>query len=753
MNSTFLIENDILEQAQEITKYISEDFSRDKATANAFAAIIAKKFFEDTEVDTESGLYKNPTLLENLEIADIYIKNNYIDVRIYFNDNELCVPISHFEHDISPIAYMFIKLDSDLSSGDVTGFVLPSSIDTSKAYGNYYKVKESDLVSFYDIEPLITENFTTEIDEDFELQIFNYVDNKLDNLSYFYKVLLTSKEAREKLYNASKAKRIFNLITLSDKENIPQDTEQEYLEEDQDSVIEGCIDDSPEEIESIDLGDNLTEIIDATDKIDEQDLLEETTASEVLDTDENSDDLDLLEIEDTLVEELSDGVELLEENDDFIAIVEDDNIVSEIQLEEDCNDELELFENQEITLDESISLNQENFEETIENNVSLEDSSAIEFRDVAILDDDLKEQKDDTVELVTDSSFEYSTVTTPSITSIENTEDENDESFDENSEPENTTEETLNLNELLNNESAQDNDEISNSIKDDLQLLITEEDTEETKNVSSATAKEEEEEISDSEIKESEIETLFKDNSEALNENELYSNDVNIEESSQEDYSETYPNATEQKRNNKVLPLLSILVLASALGYYGYSRFFNSSEQAPPPTIPTENKQIKSSEKNNKTTDAMPVETIENIKKVNNKNEGNAIDIPAIEQNLDASILVSNLSIEWEVPATYATNNTAKRYFMKLGKIIQLNLKSELLLLNKPPITNKIMVELEYNPAIKNFDIKGFVTSSGEKVVDDLITKTVKNALNINLNINLTNFENISGNPSLIIRL
>ncbi len=72
-----------------------------------------------------------------------------------------------------------------------------------------------------------------------------------------------------------------------------------------------------------------------------------------------------------------------------------------------------------------------------------------------------------------------------------------------------------------------------------------------------------------------------------------------------------------------------------------------------------------------------------------------------------------------------------------MGKIIQLNLKTELLLLTKQPITNKIAVELEYNKGTKQFDVKGILASSGEPTIDDLILKTVKKALSISLNMNI----------------
>ena len=149
----------------------------------------------------------------------------------------------------------------------------------------------------------------------------------------------------------------------------------------------------------------------------------------------------------------------------------------------------------------------------------------------------------------------------------------------------------------------------------------------------------------------------------------------------------------------------------------------------------------------------MPVETVENIKTTKPTNEGIAVSLPAIEQSLGASIDVANLTVKWEVPSAYLTNNTANKYFTKIGKIIQLNLKTEMLLLNKSPITNKIMVELDFNKNNNKFNVKKVTTSSGEKVIDDLIVKTVKGALDLNLKMNLEVFNNLPGNPVLIIRL
>ena len=73
--------------------------------------------------------------------------------------------------------------------------------------------------------------------------------------------------------------------------------------------------------------------------------------------------------------------------------------------------------------------------------------------------------------------------------------------------------------------------------------------------------------------------------------------------------------------------------------------------------------------------------------------------------------------------------------------------------MSKPPISNKIGVEIKYNPSLKKFETVGISTSSGEETVDDVILKTVQRALERKLNINSDSFAKLQGNPILIIRL
>lgn len=95
------------------------------------------------------------TVLEDIDISDIYINGNYFDARVFFNEEEMSIPAAHFKNNLLPTAYMFIKINADLSGATVIGFVNPENVKMMNSVDGYYHINEDDLESFYDIEPLI----------------------------------------------------------------------------------------------------------------------------------------------------------------------------------------------------------------------------------------------------------------------------------------------------------------------------------------------------------------------------------------------------------------------------------------------------------------------------------------------------------------------------------------------------------------------------------------------------------------------
>ena len=633
----FLIDNSDIEMAQNICKMITNTEVRNRAVANAIA-----KFFdtEKYDVDSESGLHNIGTVLEDIDISDIYINGNYFDARVFFNEEEMSIPAAHFKNNLLPTAYMFIKINADLSGATVIGFVNPENVKMMNSVDGYYHINEDDLESFYDIEPLIVtvEDSVEVSDKD----IFAFIDNSLEDKNSFYAELLKSKEGRIKLAKAIKAQNIFKFVSIADNNNI----EANEIEE---NIPDFGFGDSPE-ISFESSGD--------------LDLLSE----------ENIDDLSL---ENPIVDDLEPSIDTLdsieEDIEDFSVAAQDDVLET---VDEDFSSEINL---QQDDSNEEIEI-----PNTLTDEENIEDITIQEDMPFASLDNEPSEEA--TEEVSSNTTFEYTTVASPSI---------------------DTSEDIL--------------EELTNQPEDNnIEAPISEE---------NGTGEQ--------------IEALFNNDTEDV---------VNEDAATTEETPglKVYP-SKQKKRFLIPLSILLVLIAAGALGYVGYTKFLAS----PPPSEDIINNETSNpeSQATPKTEEAMPIESVEATTPQNTVNEAASETIPMIEQNLDASILVSNLKVEWEVPAAYTSNTSAKRYLTKLGKIIQLNLKTELLLLNKPPITNKIGVEIKYNRDSRKFEAVGITISSGENSVDALILQTVNKALAMNLSTNTDSFAKLQGNPVLIIHL
>ena len=562
----------------------------------------------------------------------------------------MSIPAAHFKNNLLPTAYMFIKINADLSGATVIGFVNPENVKMMNSVDGYYHINEDDLESFYDIEPLIVtvEDSVEVSDKD----IFAFIDNSLEDKNSFYAELLKSKEGRIKLAKAIKAQNIFKFVSIADNNNI----EANEIEE---NIPDFGFGDSPE-ISFESSGD--------------LDLLSE----------ENIDDLSL---ENPIVDDLEPSIDTLdsiEETSDLIDLEEKDIEDFSVAAQDDVLETVDEDFSSEINLQQDDSNEEIEIPNTLTDEENIEDITIQEDMPFASLDNEPSEEA--TEEVSSNTTFEYTTVASPSI---------------------DTSEDIL--------------EELTNQPEDNnIEAPISEE---------NGTGEQ--------------IEALFNNDTEDV---------VNEDAATTEETPglKVYP--AKQKKSFLIpLSILLVLIAAGALGYVGYTKFLAS----PPPSEDIINNETSNpeSQATPKTEEAMPIESVEATTPQNTVNEAASETIPMIEQNLDASILVSNLKVEWEVPAAYTSNTSAKRYLTKLGKIIQLNLKTELLLLNKPPITNKIGVEIKYNRDSRKFEAVGITISSGENSVDALILQTVNKALAMNLSTNTDSFAKLQGNPVLIIHL
>ena len=734
MNTTeLLIDNTDLELAQNIGKFINDKTLRSKAIASVFAVNIAGKFFdtEKYDIDTISGLHNIPNIHSDIDISDLYINSNYIDVRIFFEEDSPSIPCSLLNNGVLPVAFCFLKINSELSNAEVIGFIRPEDINHENIYENQFIINESDLYSFYDIEPYLINN--EEFIEIEDTALDDYLMGKIPNNDFFNK-LTKSKDARLKLAKLAKAQYIFNFISLSDGINNKEINDEVSLD------LNDSISDMPDFNIDIINSENDDLDLNSEDNINfDSDIvnIEETNDLDLNSEDNINFDSDIVNIEENNDLNLNseDNINFdsdivnIEENNDLDLNSEDNiNFDSDIVNVEESND-LELNSENDVNFDSDIV----NIEESNDLDLNSEDDINFDNHNDEMINEDLEnlnrdnfsdyETSDYMTKVSTNNDtnlnnyskskelnqneFENNTINNPLSEKIEK--DSNND-FKTIAIPNSLKEENI-LDELENSE----NNDNSNSIKND------------TFNTNSENNKEIESLFGD--------ETLTEDNSDTT------------------DNTDSQESIQNKRKSSKLIPVLGLITLVGGLSYLIYSKIVTSTDISNNNTVA--NNVIESKTVQNKeTNDAMPIESVETTQTdLNDKNEGVGTTVPAIEQNLDASVLVSNLKVDWEVPAGYASNTSAKRYLIKLGKILQLNLKTELLLLSKPPITNKIGVEIKFNENTKKFETVGITISSGEESVDNIILNTVKTTLSMNLSANTNSFNKLQGNPVLIIHL
>lgn len=709
-NETFLVEDSELDLAKDICKLIEDSEVRNRAVANVLAANIAKKYFQDFDVDIDSGIHNVASVLNEYEISDIYVKDSYVDVRLYFDENEMYVPASHFEFGVLPVAYMFIKLDEELSGGTVTGFVLPNAIETKDSISGYYKVSESDLISFYDVEPLLCSSEEDNLVDSFDKDVFDYLDGNLQDKVNFYKILISSKEARQKLYNVSKAKDIFNFVSItkefSNKEENAVLLDESVLESSELLLTESNEDNSLE-----------SEMLESLESNEDSNEFDDTLVVEDLSLEEDN-QVDSLE-------EIDYEVELL--NGDLVEDIEnvlDENTVALETIFPEAtlgiNDGLMFeslvmsetgFESEETIADEIVDLNQDASQDYLEDNLVSLDEIVLETENEAE---------------ISLSNEDFSTNVTPSIDSIVA-----EEPIEDALEVEGDNGEFLEVEESFEdsideNEESVVEIEVIGDNRESIEVLVDDENEE--------VIQDEEQQIESDNSEMEEVSSIDEDSLE-----ELFAN-------TSEDSSDNSQTVAVRKKKPSIVTALGLVTLLAVAGYFGYTKY-STPISTTEPIQKVSNTTVKESVKE----DAMPIETIEEVPASSQVNETPAPAIKSIERSLGSSVKVTNMTINWSIPLSYESSNTARRYLTKIGEILQLQLKTELLLLTQGPINNKVAVELAFNKDLNKFDVKSVTTSSGDTTIDDVIKSTVKKVLDMNLGGNLSTLGSMQGNPVLVI--
>lgn len=138
--SSIGIEEDDLKDARLSSTDFADESVKKRAFINVLGARLAMKmlFSQKIEANNLYSLYTIHSVIENLDIADIYFQGIKIDVRVIFNRDEIFIPKSHFTHDLLPDLYLVLELEKDFSSVDFLGFFEPKMLNKQNANKDYY---------------------------------------------------------------------------------------------------------------------------------------------------------------------------------------------------------------------------------------------------------------------------------------------------------------------------------------------------------------------------------------------------------------------------------------------------------------------------------------------------------------------------------------------------------------------------------------------------------------------------------------
>lgn len=226
------IEEDDLNDAK-LSSIDFDDLSvKKRAFINVLGARIAMKmlFSKKIEANNVYSLYTIHNILEDLDIADIYVGDIKIDVRLVFNKDEIFIPKKHFEYNILPDLYIVMQLKEDFSCIEPLGFFEPKDLDKTNYNSDFYFHEYENLNGIKDIKTFL-KSYTTNTNPDIseedieksETLFLSLVDKEIseEDKLFLCQQLTNSIALREKLVEFEN----FELIAkeTSKNENLLQD--------------------------------------------------------------------------------------------------------------------------------------------------------------------------------------------------------------------------------------------------------------------------------------------------------------------------------------------------------------------------------------------------------------------------------------------------------------------------------------------------------------------------------------------------
>ena len=165
---------------------IEDEYQRKRAYA-AFVGLFAlSNVIEKTKCKVQKSMtvFRQPKLNEEFEIADFYVNNWHIDVRVLVDGDAVLLPKKHFDNNILPDFYAVVKVDKGLNNAELLGFVDPKVANKQPFDYYYFATTLDSLISYNDflskVENLKEVNLSEEEHQNFKEKYLSLLDEELD---------------------------------------------------------------------------------------------------------------------------------------------------------------------------------------------------------------------------------------------------------------------------------------------------------------------------------------------------------------------------------------------------------------------------------------------------------------------------------------------------------------------------------------------------------------------------------------------
>lgn len=143
------IEQDNKTEAEFMSRSFVKSAIKNRAYINALGAELFIKYLASEEINASEthNIHSISKILEKFDVSDILLPNIHIDVRVVFDENQIFIPKSHLQYEITPDIYVVLKLAKDFSHVEFLGYFEPKILNLKLKNHDYYFISKNKLSS------------------------------------------------------------------------------------------------------------------------------------------------------------------------------------------------------------------------------------------------------------------------------------------------------------------------------------------------------------------------------------------------------------------------------------------------------------------------------------------------------------------------------------------------------------------------------------------------------------------------------